>query len=131
IINRPARLALFPTRAWHIPEPLNEKAMQDAAQILIGTHDFTTFRSTICQSKSPLKTLDKLTVKREGEELFVETEARSFLHNQVRNMVGSLRLIGNGKWNSTDLKSALDAKDRKAGGETAPPEGLYFVKVFY
>lgn len=131
IINRSARLALEQNRAWHIPEALDAKAMHEAAQTLLGQHDFTTFRSTMCQSKSPLKTLDKLDVVRAGEDIFIETKARSFLHNQVRNMVGSLRLIGNGKWSRQDLRKALEAKDRKMGGETAPPQGLSLVGVSY
>lgn len=131
IINRPVRLALHSKRAWHVPEPLDANLMHEAAQLLLGTHDFTTFRSTICQAKSPLKTLDKLDVKRENEEIHIRTEARSFLHNQVRNMVGTLRLIGNKKWNASDLKMALLAKDRTRGGETAPPDGLYLISVTY
>lgn len=131
IINRSARLALHEQRAWHVPELLDADAMQEAAKILLGNHDFTTFRSTMCQSRSPIKTLDKLEVRRDGEEIHIHTEARSFLHNQVRNMVGTLRLIGNRKWNGSDLHSALAAKDRTKGGETAPPQGLYLVSVTY
>ncbi len=131
IINRQARLALAANRAWHIPELLDAKLMHEAAQILIGDHDFTTFRSTQCQSLSPLKTLERLDVIREGEEIHVTTSARSFLHHQVRNMVGSLRLIGNKKWTISDLKSALEAKDRRRGGEMAPAQGLYLMEVQY
>ncbi len=131
IINRPARLALFAGHAWHVPEPLDDIAMHKAAQLFVGTHDFTTFRSTQCQSKSAIKTLDRLDVKRSGEEVHVFAEARSFLHNQIRNMTGTLRLIGNGKWTQDTLLEALAAKDRTKGGETAPPQGLYLEEVSY
>ncbi len=131
IINRHARLALDEKRAWHIPERLDVAAMQEAAQHLVGHHDFSTFRSTKCQSKSPVKTLDKLEVTSQGEEINVCAASRSFLHHQVRNMVGALRLIGSGKWTTQALLSALDARDRTEGGETAPPQGLYLVSVSY
>ncbi|HEU5047369.1 MAG TPA: tRNA pseudouridine(38-40) synthase TruA [Rickettsiales bacterium] len=131
IINRQSRLALDLTRAWHIAEPLNVGAMHEAAQLLLGHHDFTTFRSSICQAKSPLKTLDRLDVVKIGEEIHIYVQARSFLHNQVRNLVGTLRLIGNAKWDSVKLLDALAAKDRRAGGETAPPQGLYLTTVAY
>ena len=131
IINRNTRLALDKNRAWQIHEPLNVEAMHKAAQLLVGTHDFNSFRSTMCQSKTSIKTLEKLAVMRVGDEIHIHTNARSFLHNQVRNMVGTLRLIGNGKWSEQDLLNAIAAKDRKAGGETAPPEGLYLVSVSY
>lgn len=131
IINRRTRLALARHRAWHIPEALDAKAMHRAAQQLLGYHDFTTFRSTECQAKSPLKTLDRLDVIPSGEEIHILASARSFLHHQVRNMVGSLRLVGNGKWSAADLSAALAAKDRTAGGETAPPDGLYLTEVRY
>lgn len=131
IINRRSRLALAQHRAWHIPEALDAKAMHKAAQALLGNHDFTTFRSTECQAKSPVKTLDKLDVIQNGEEIHVLASARSFLHHQVRNMVGTLRLIGNGKWSVSDLQNALAAKNRTAGGETAPPQGLYLTEVRY
>lgn len=131
IINRPGRLVLFAQRAWHVPELLDAAAMHEAAEVLLGNHNFTTFRSTQCQSQSPVKTLDKLDVIRSGDELHVHVSARSFLHNQVRNMVGTLRLIGNGKWTRDDLLAALAAKDRTRGGETAPPQGLYLVHVSY
>ena len=131
IINRSARLGIARNRAWHIPEALDTKAMHAAAQLLVGHHDFTTFRSSICQAKSPIKTIDKLSVERVGEEIHVYTQSRSFLHHQVRNMVGTLRFIGNGKWTEKDLQEALDAKDRKRGGETAPACGLYFLNVTY
>lgn len=131
IINRQARVALDLNRAWHIHENLDADAMYAAAQALIGHHDFSTFRSSECQSKSPLKTLDRLDVTRSGEEIRIFAESRSFLHHQVRNMVGTLRLIGNGKWTKNDLVAALEAKDRKSGGETAPAQGLYLMHVHY
>jgi tRNA pseudouridine38-40 synthase len=131
IVNRPARLAVARNRAWHVPEPLDAEAMHKAAQILVGHHDFTSFRSSICQAKSPIKTLDMLRVERMGDEIYIHTKARSFLHHQVRNMVGTLRFIGNGKWKEKDLQEVLDAKDRKLGGENAPACGLYFVNVTY
>jgi len=131
IINRRPRLVIANNRAWHIPETLNAKAMHSAAQKLLGHHDFTTFRSTECQAQSPMKTLDKLDVIQQGEEIHIIAGARSFLHHQVRNLVGTLRLIGNGKWSETDLMNALAAKNRSAGGETAPPDGLYLTGVRY
>ena len=105
--------------------------MPEAGQVLVAHHDFTTFRSTECQSASPVKSIDRLDVRREGEEIVVEVSARSFLHNQVRSFVGSLKLVGEGKWRAADLKAALDAKDRKACGPVAPPDGLYLVQVDY
>ena len=105
--------------------------MHAAAQRLVGKHDFTTFRSTECQAKSPVKTLDRLDVTREGDEVRVTTSARSFLHNQVRSMVGSLALVGDGKWSADDLGRALAARDRAACGPVAPPDGLYLVRVDY
>ena len=131
IINRSARLALDENRAWHIPETLDAGAMHKAAQILVGHHDFTTFRSSACQSKSPVKTLEKLDVVRFENEIHIHTASRSFLHHQVRNMVGALRLIGNKKWLEADLQQAMAAKDRSSGGETAPAQGLYLVEVSY
>jgi tRNA pseudouridine38-40 synthase len=105
--------------------------MHGAAQILVGKHDFTTFRAAPCQAKSPVKTLDRLDVQRQGEEIQIIAEARSFLHHQVRNMVGTLRLVGEGKWSAGDVARALDARDRAAGGPTAPPDGLYLTRVVY
>ena len=131
IINRTARLALDDGRAWHVPETLDVNAMREGARILVGTHDFTSFRATECQSKSPIKTLDRLDVERVGNEIRVHTASRSFLHHQVRNMVGTLRLCGNGKWLPSDVQAALEARDRRAGGETAPPDGLYLIRVDY
>src|SRR4051794_6409427 len=131
IVNRRADLALERTRAWRVPRRLDVEAMSTAAQELVGKHDFTTFRSTECQAKSPVKTLDALNVRRDGEEVRIETSARSFLHNQVRSMVGSLVLIGDGKWSAADLARALAARDRAACGPVAPPEGLYLTRVDY
>jgi tRNA pseudouridine38-40 synthase len=131
IINRSPWLALERGRAWLVPEKLNVAAMHEAAQLLIGHHDFTSFRDTKCQSKSALKTLDRFEIIRHGQEIRCHVAAQSFLHHQVRNMVGTLRLIGNGKWTQADLLNALSAKSRPAAGETAPPDGLYLVKVSY
>lgn len=131
IINRRARLGLDAGRAWHVIEPLDEQAMQEAANHLLGKHDFTSFRDTQCQAKSPLKTLDELTITRHGNELHIIAAARSFLHHQVRIMVGSLGLVGKGKWSPDDMKNALEACDRTKGGPTAPPEGLYLTHVDY
>jgi tRNA pseudouridine38-40 synthase len=131
IVNRRADLALERTRAWRVPRRLDVEAMSTAAQELVGKHDFTTFRSTECQAKSPVKTLDALNVRRDGEEVRIETSARSFLHNQVRSMVGSLVLVGDGKWSAVDLARVLGARDRAACGPVAPPEGLYLVRVDY
>lgn len=131
IINRSPPLAVDFGRAWHIPERLDAGRMHEAAQILVGHHDFSSFRASFCQSRSPEKTLDKIEVTQEGERIFVRCEAKSFLHHQVRNMTGSLRLIGNGKWSETDLRRALEARSRAASGETAPACGLYFMGVEY
>jgi tRNA pseudouridine38-40 synthase len=131
IINRRADLALDQQRAWRVPRPLDGMAMHEAAQKLVGRHDFTTFRSTECQAKSPVKTLDRLDVARDGDEVRVTATARSFLHNQVRSMVGSLIHVGEGKWSIADLASALAARDRTACGQVAPPQGLYLVRVEY
>lgn len=131
IINRRADLTLEAGRAWRVPRPLDAAAMQKAAQRLIGKHDFTTFRSTECQAKSPVKTLDILKVERSGEDVYVTAVARSFLHNQVRSMVGSLVPVGEGKWSADDLAKALEARDRAACGPVAPPDGLYLMKVDY
>jgi tRNA pseudouridine38-40 synthase len=131
IINRRADLTLEAGRAWRVPRPLDAAAMHKAAQRLIGKHDFTTFRSTECQAKSPVKTLDILKVERSGEDVYVTSVARSFLHNQVRSMVGSLVPVGEGKWSPDDLAQALEARDRAACGPVAPPDGLYLMKVEY
>ena len=131
IINRRADLTLEAGRAWRVPRPLDAAAMHKAAQRLIGKHDFTTFRSTECQAKSPVKTLDILKVERSDEDVYVTAVARSFLHNQVRSMVGSLVPVGEGKWSPDDLAKALEARDRAACGPVAPPDGLYLTKVEY
>jgi tRNA pseudouridine38-40 synthase len=131
IVNRRAPLALDRDRAWQVVQRLDAAAMHDAAQLLVGHHDFSTFRSSECQAASPLKTLDRLAVHREGEEIRIEASARSFLHNQVRSMVGSLKLVGEGKWSAGDLEQALEARDRAACGPVAPASGLYLAKVDY
>ena len=131
IINRRADLTLEAGRAWRVPRPLDAAAMHKAAQRLIGKHDFTTFRSTECQAKSPVKTLDILKVERSDEDVYVIAVARSFLHNQVRSMVGSLVPVGEGKWSPDDLAKALEGRDRAACGPVAPPDGLYLTKVEY
>ncbi|MGE0723759.1 MAG: tRNA pseudouridine(38-40) synthase TruA [Alphaproteobacteria bacterium] len=131
IVNRSAPLALERGRAWHVRRRLDARAMHDAAQVLVGRHDFTTFRAAECQASSPVKTLDRLDVARTGAEIRIEAEARSFLHHQVRNMVGTLRLVGEAKWSVVDLATALAARDRAAGGPTAPPDGLYLTAVDY
>jgi tRNA pseudouridine38-40 synthase len=131
IVNRRSPLALAHGRAWHVPGPLDAAAMHDAAQALVGRHDFSTFRASLCQAKSPVKTLDLLAVTRDGETIEVRARARSFLHHQVRNMVGTLKLVGEGKWTRTDVEAALAATDRTRGGPTAPAEGLYLTEVVY
>ena len=131
IANRRADLALDLNRAWRVGRLLNAEAMHIAAQQLVGKHDFTTFRATECQAKSPVKTLDRLDVTRNREELHVSAVARSFLHNQVRSMVGSLVHVGEGKWSAADLAAALAARDRARCGQVAPPHGLYLVRVEY
>jgi tRNA pseudouridine38-40 synthase len=131
IANRRPDLALDRGRAWRVPRRLDEAAMHAAAQRLVGKHDFTTFRSTECQAKSSEKTLDRLDVSRAGDEVHVTAVARSFLHNQVRSMVGSLVQVGDGKWSADDLSRALQARDRAACGPVAPPDGLYLMRVDY
>ena len=131
IVNRRAPLALARGRAWFVPAPLDAAAMHEAAQVLVGRHDFTSFRAAECQAKSPVKTLDRLMVERSGEEVQISAGARSFLHRQVRNMVGSLKLVGQGKWRCADLAAALAACDRRAAGPAAPAEGLYLIGVDY
>ena len=131
IVNRRAPLAVERGRAWHVGPDLDAAAMHRAAQLLLGRHDFTTFRDSLCQAKSPVKTLDRLDVVRTGEEIRITAAARSFLHHQVRNMVGTLKLVGAGKWRDADVAAALAACDRTKGGPTAPAEGLYLVGVAY
>ena len=131
ILNRRAPAALGANRVWLVQKSLDADAMHRAAQALVGRHDFTTFRSVHCQAKDPVKTLDRISVRREGEHVIVETAARSFLHHQVRSMVGCLALVGLGKWREEAIAEALAAKDRTALGLNAPPEGLFFVRAVY
>ena len=131
ILNRRAPPALDAGKVWHIAQELDVSAMQEAAAHLIGRHDFTTFRAVHCQSDSPVKTLDRLDVEQAGVEIHVRATARSFLHHQVRSMVGCLALVGRGQWSPDDMKCALDARDRAALGLNAPPHGLYFVEAIY
>lgn len=131
ILNRRAPPALDTGRVWWVGAPLDDEAMHAAGQQLVGHHDFSTFRAKECQAQSPVKTLDELSVTREGEEVRLYVRARSFLHHQVRNFAGALKLVGEGKWSADDLGGALEARDRAAGGPTAPPQGLYFLTVRY
>ncbi len=131
IVNRRAPMTLDAGRAWRISATLDADLIHDAAQHLVGCHDFTTFRSAHCQADSPLRTLDRLDVRRTGDRISIFASARSFLHHQVRSMVGCLALVGEGKWTAQDLKSALDAQDRAALGFNAPPDGLYFSRADY
>jgi tRNA pseudouridine38-40 synthase len=131
ILNRRARPALDAGRVWHVPARLDAAAMHEAAQSLLGRHDFTSFRAAGCQANSPLRTLDRLDVNRYGEIIEVIAEARSFLHHQVRNMVGTLRLVGDGTWPAARVAAALAARDRGAAGPTAPPAGLCLTAVGY
>jgi len=131
ILNRRAPAALQRGRVWRVAPPLDAEAMAEGAAHLLGRHDFTTFRDRLCQAKSPLRTLDSLTVSRVGDEIRIEARARSFLHRQVRNMAGTLELVGIGRWQPQDVAAALAARDRRAGGPTAPAEGLYLVEIRY
>ena len=131
IVNRRAPLTLDKGHAWHVARPLDADAMHRAAQALVGRHDFTTFRSAHCQAADPVKTLDRLDVRREGEQVLIEAAARSFLHHQVRSMVGTLALVGLGQWREEQVAEALAARQRKALGLNAPPDGLYFVAAQY
>lgn len=131
ILNRRSPPALDVGRVWHVSTPLDADAMADAATVLVGKHDFTSFRSTFCQAASPVKTLDQLCVKRQAEEIHIEARARSFLHNQMRILTGTLKLVGEGKWTKADVQAALAACDRAKAGATAPPGGLYLVEIAY
>jgi len=131
ILNRRAPLTVEQGLVWRVPQVLDADAMHEAAQALIGKHDFTTFRSAQCQADSPLRTLDRLDVVRSGERIAIHAEARSFLHHQVRSMVGCLALVGMGTWAVADMKAALDARNRAALGHNAPPDGLYFMRAAY
>lgn len=131
IINRRAPLTLDIKRAWQVPQELDEKAMHHAAQALVGEHDFTTFRSVHCQAQSPVKTLDRLDVERDGDEIRIHAAARSFLHHQVRSMVGCLKLVGQGVWHEDQVAEAIAARDRQELGLNAQPHGLYFVEATY
>jgi tRNA pseudouridine38-40 synthase len=131
ILNRRPPPAIEAGQVWHVPVPLDAEAMHIAAQRLLGHHDFNSFRSTECQAKSSLRTLEELNVLQAGEEIHITTRARSFLHNQVRIMVGTLKLVGEGKWSAEDLAAALQKADRRAAGQTAPPEGLCLMRVDY
>ncbi len=131
ILNRRAPAAVDLNRVWHVPWPLDADAMHAAAQTLVGRHDFTTFRAAECQADSPVRTLDRLDVARDGEEIRIAASARSFLHHQVRSMVGTLMLVGAGRWSAAEVREALEAKDRKRCGPTAPACGLYLVGVDY
>lgn len=131
IANRRAPLTFDKGLMWRVIQPLDAGAMHEAAQILVGLHDFTTFRSAHCQAHSPVKTLDRLAVERDGDRIAIHAAARSFLHHQVRSMVGCLAMVGMGRWSADDLRTALDAKDRAALGLNAPPDGLYFVRATY
>jgi len=131
IVNRRAPLVLDRGRAWFVPVPLDAGAMAEGAARLVGRHDFTTFRASLCQARSPVKTLDSLDVARDGEVIEIRARARSFLHHQVRNIVGTLKLVGEGKWTADVVSAALAARDRSRGGPTAPPDGLYLTRVAY
>ncbi|AHJ62475.1 tRNA pseudouridine synthase A [Granulibacter bethesdensis] len=131
ILNRRARPALMEGRVWHVAQPLDADAMDGAAKHLLGRHDFTSFRAAACQAKSPLRTLDRLDVRRDGDLITIIAEARSFLHHQVRNMVGTLKLVGDGRWTAEHVAAALAARDRAKAGPTAPPDGLALTGVIY
>ena len=131
ILNRRAPSPLLHNRVWWVPRPLDIKLMRQGAQYLLGHHDFSSFRAAACQAKSPIKTLDKLDISAQGEEVIFNVEARSFLHHQVRNFVGTLKLVGEGRLTPEDVKRILEAKDRSAAGPTAPASGLYLARVEY
>lgn len=131
ILNRRAPPAIERNQVWHVPVPLDAKKMHEAAQLILGKHDFSTFRSSECQASSPIRTLDVLDVSGEGEVIAIAASARSFLHHQVRSMVGSLKMVGEGKWSPADFRAALDAADRRSCGPMAPAGGLYLIGVDY
>jgi tRNA pseudouridine38-40 synthase len=131
ILNRRSPPALDAGRVWHVSPRLDAEAMDAAARFLVGQHDFTTFRAAECQAQSPIKTLDRLTVSRRADEIHIEASARSFLHHQIRSFAGTLKLVGEGKWQPRDVKTALEARNRSACGPVSPPDGLYLVKVDY
>ena len=131
ITNRRSPITFDKGLSWWVPVPLDLELMRDASEVLLGKHDFSTFRATGCQANSPIRTLDQLDVTWEGSEIRIHALARSFLYHQVRNIVGSLKMVGSGKWTKDDLKKALESRDRRAGGPTVPADGLYLTKVFY
>jgi len=131
ILNRIYPSVLLENKVWHVKEKLDIGKMQEAANLLLGLHDFTSFRATHCQALSPIKTVDEIRIEKEGDKIIFHLKAPSFLHHMVRNIVGTLALVGKGKWKIEDVKKALEMKDRKAAGPTAPPQGLYFVNVEY
>ncbi|MDO9417755.1 tRNA pseudouridine(38-40) synthase TruA [Pararhizobium sp.] len=131
IIQRASPLALEARQAWWVAKPLDHEAMHEAAQTLVGRHDFTTFRATHCQANSPIRTLDRLDVTRDGDRIEIHATAQSFLHNQIRSFAGTLKLVGDGRWTPDDVRAALEARDRTACGPVAPPDGLYFMRVDY
>lgn len=131
ISNRPVWPAIEANRVWHVKAPLDADAMHRAAQSLLGKHDFSSFRAAACQAKTPIRTLDELTVRRDGEKVFIQAQARSFLHHQVRNMVGSIKMVGDGTWPEQKLAEILATRSRAAAGPTAPAEGLYLMNIGY
>jgi tRNA pseudouridine38-40 synthase len=131
ILNRKARPAIMRNRVWHVPHDLDAAKMHEAAQLILGKHDFTTFRASLCQANSPIRSLDRLDVERRGDMIHIFASARSFLHNQVRSMVGSLVEVGRDRWTPADFRAALDAADRSACGPVSPPDGLYLIGVDY
>lgn len=131
MVDRRAPLTLEARQAWLVHRPLVAEAMHEAAQVFLGLHDFSTFRASECQAKSPIRTIDAISVTRVGPEVHLQVAARAFLHNQIRSFAGTLKLVGEGKWGAGDVRSALDAKNRKACGPVAPPQGLYFMQVDY